>query len=264
MLSVLLPRFCFIFTHLSNVLVTQGYIGVTLCGQPMKQTDNCLKFARCRYSLSLCQTTTNCRCQTLEEILFLPTFPMLFTLKDALMRVCLWKLWTIQRSYYPAINFPLLAWEAVLQYIVANITQWNTQFSGKFLGTSLAHFLSFLCCRGAYITGYFAIPGISAEQPWAFFIRWLWWLWWWWWWWRWKRKSKSKSKRKRNKKEREKKEKRKRKKNRNRKRKKEKEEPSVPKPGNPAPGFQASPQPCIDGRMGGNEKGSVNLLKLGS
>ena len=53
MLSVLLPRFCFIFTHLSNVLVTQGYIGVTLCGQPMKQTDNCLKFARCRYSLSL-------------------------------------------------------------------------------------------------------------------------------------------------------------------------------------------------------------------
>ena len=52
MLSVLLPRFCFIFTHLSNALVTQRYIGVTLCGQPMKQTDNCLKFARCLYPLS--------------------------------------------------------------------------------------------------------------------------------------------------------------------------------------------------------------------
>ena len=52
MISVFLPCYCFIFTHLSNVLVTQRYIGVTLCGQPMKQTDNCPKFARCLYSLS--------------------------------------------------------------------------------------------------------------------------------------------------------------------------------------------------------------------
>ena len=35
------------------------------------------------------------------------------------------------------------------------------------ISRDISIFLSFLCCRGAYITGYFAIPGINAEQPWA-------------------------------------------------------------------------------------------------
>ena len=46
-----------------------------------------------------------------------------------------------------------------------------------------------------------------------------------------------------------------------------KRQPLVPKPVTLAPGFQASPPSCIDGRtdvMAGNKKGSENFLELGS